>query len=83
MNPHDFPKEVVDRAAHLMHRWFEDEELGWCRVVKLEGAVVVQNGAPEATMVYTYLDEDGVEMPPESSSLEEVEKWVAEETSNI
>ena len=80
-NEHKFAPEIVDAAAALMHRWFNDDTLGWCRVVKF-GALTKRGGKKEPLMYYTYL-RGGSVPTTESSSLHEVSKWVAAEGSNV
>jgi hypothetical protein len=63
-----------------MFRWFEDEDLGMCRVIRFGGHR--HDGKMEPVMHYSYLDAEG-KTHTEKSSLEEVEKWVRAEKSNL
>ena len=80
-NPHGFHPKIVETVALLLHRWFKDEKLGWCRVVDF-GTFMNKNNEKETLVYYTYLDSDN-ETVRESSSLFEVLDWVASEPSNI
>ena len=76
-----FHHKIVDAGAALLHRWFNDEELGMCRVVEF-GGIYNNEGTLEPIMWYTHLDEDGDEHR-ENSSLVEVKQWVADDDTNI
>jgi hypothetical protein len=85
-NPLNFPTVVVDIAAALMHKWFYDEDLGMCRVVKLGGVMRPNDvtGVEEmkATLTYEHVLDDG-SIDRNTSSLSEVKEWVDKEKSNL
>ena len=76
-----FHPKIVDAGAALLHRWFEDDELGMCRVVEF-GGISNNEGTLEPIMWCTHVDEDGDEHR-ENSSLVEVKQWVQEDEPNI
>ena len=81
-NTHNFHKKIVAKAASLMNRWWEDEELGMCRVVKFGGSNV-KTGKMEPVLFYTHvIPETGV-IEEEWSSLPEVMSWVKECDTNM
>ena len=71
----------MNNAAKRIHKWFNDDELGMCRVVGMAGATNV-NGDKESVMLYTHVDNEG-NVVQESSSLPEVKKWVNADTTNL
>jgi hypothetical protein len=85
-NPLNFPTVVLDIVAALMYKWFADEDLGMCRVVKL-GGVTRRNditGVDEmkATLTYEHVLDNG-KVDTNTSSLSEVKEWVDKEQSNL
>jgi hypothetical protein len=80
-NKHNFPRDVVNRAADLLHRWFDDDNLGPCRVVEFGGHSNA-DGTMSPLLYYTYLDADKT-VVEESSTVDEVEAWVQDDVTNI
>ena len=80
-NSHKFDKKIVDCAASLMYRWFNDEDFGMCRVVRF-GATGTGLKEKEPLLFYRYVDDDGGVIE-ESSSLVEVREWVLNDKSNL
>ena len=71
-NKCNFHPKIVDAGAALLQKWFEDDELGMCRVVEF-GGVDNDEGEKEPIMWYTHVDADGDEHR-NSSSLVEVKE---------
>ena len=82
LNKQGLHPKVVDVAASLMNRWFNDDDFGMCRVVDLGNLVENTQGNLEPTVVYEYLDIDDVKRQ-QFSSLVEVEEWVLANESNL
>ena len=81
-NTHNFPTQIVDKAASIMHRWFKDDELGMCRVVKLGGHKRTgERMGP--VLFYQYVDKQTGDIGEEFSSIEEVVTWVEACPTNI
>ena len=80
-NEHSFPTNVVNNAAKLINKWFDDDELGMCRVVGMAGSDNI-HGVKEPVMLYTHVDKEG-NVVQESSSLPEVKTWVNADTTNL
>ena len=80
-NKWNFHPKIVDAGAELLHKWFEDEELGMCRAVEF-GMVDNNEGEKEPIMWYTHVDAESDEHGS-SSSLVEVKDWVNADTTNI
>jgi hypothetical protein len=72
---------MVSVAAKLLHKWFRDEDLGMCRVLRFTG-VKGKKGAMEPVLEYAYVDEGG-KVVKEKSSFAEVKKWVQADTTNL
>jgi hypothetical protein len=79
-NKHNFPVDVVNLAASLLHKWFDDDELGLCRVVDF-GGKPDQDGIMQPVLHYAHLDGDGV--VEDTSTVEEVAAWVADNITNL
>jgi hypothetical protein len=69
-NIHGFAHRHVKKASQMISRWFNDEELGWCRVVRLGGHLNAEQEM-EPILHYTYMEADGT-IVEHSSSLAEV-----------
>ena len=80
-NEYKFHTNVVNEAARLMHAWFNDKDLGMCRVVEL-GGFKKPDGEIEPVLYYDYFDENG-EVETDKSTLIEVAEWVEKEKTNI
>ena len=80
-NKYKFHTNIVNEAARLMHAWFNDKEMGMCRVVEF-GGFKKKDGTMEPVMYYDYFDANG-EVETDSSTLIEVAEWVEKDKTNI
>jgi hypothetical protein len=80
-NKYKFPTPVVNTAAGLMQRWFQDAELGPCRVVGF-GGKPNKRGDMEPVLYYTHVGSNG-DIVQDSSTVPEVARWVAADTTNL